>query len=113
MKKYTLRFGKVNKETFEAIKNGKKTVETRAASIKYQNIEAGDIIVLSCDGHKFEKKVKHAQTFKNIKSMLRKYKIKSIEPKLSTADQLRDAYYSYTGYKEKIKKFGIIAMELK
>ena len=34
-------------------------------------------------------------------------------PDISSVKELRDAYYSYPNYKEKIKKFGLIALELK
>lgn len=44
-KKYTLRFRAVNEDTFNAIKNGKKKIETRAGSPKYFYIQAGDILV--------------------------------------------------------------------
>ena len=110
-KKYLLRFRAVNRDTFEAIRDGSKKVETRAASVKYQNIKAGDIIVFSCGKDRFQKIVKSSLTFKTIAALLRKYKFKDIEPKAVTAQELYDAYYSYTGYREKIKKFGLIALE--
>jgi|SRR3989338_7112100 len=111
-KKYTLRFRAVNKDIFDAIKSGKKTVETRAATVKYRNIKAGDSLVLICGTQRFEKKIKKATIFKSIPAMLKKYKVKQIMPSLSTQQELEAAYYSYPGYKEKIKKFGLIALEL-
>lgn len=113
MAKYTLRFRAVNKDIFLDIKSGKKTVETRAATEKYRNIKDGDLMVLVCGKEKFEMKVKKAKIFKSIKSLIKAYAIKKIMPNLSTEKELRDAYYSYPNYKEKIKKFGIIALELK
>ena len=44
--------------------------------------------------------------------MLRVYKIKDIMPGLGTKKELEQAYYSYPGYKEKIEKFGLIAMQV-
>ena len=113
MEKYTLRFRAVNKDTFLDIKFGKKTVETRAATERYQNIKAGDILVLSCGKQKFEKKVKKAKIFKSIKALTTAYSIKKIMPDIASEKELRNAYYSYPSYKEKIKKFGLIALELK
>ena|SRR3989344_5042582 len=113
MKKYILRFNVVNKETFLNIKSGEKTVETRAASERYENIKAGDVLVLVCGKERFEKKVKKATIFKTIRALLKKYPIKRIEPKLSTEQELRDTYYTYPNYKEKIQKHGLIALELK
>jgi ASC-1-like (ASCH) protein len=113
MIKYTLKFRAVNKEIFLNIKSGKKSVETRAASERYKDMKAGDIIVLVCGKERFEKKVKKARIFKSIKALLATYPIKKIMPQFSTEKEIRDAYYSYPGYKEKIQKYGLIALELK
>ena len=88
------------------------TVETRAATTKYQNIKAGDTLILVCGRDKFEKQIKKATKFKSITSMLKKYKIRDIMPELATNQELEMAYYSYPGYREKIKKYGLIALEL-
>jgi len=111
--KYTLRFRAVNKDTFLDIKSGKKAVETRAATERYQNIKAGDGLVLVCGKNRFEKKVKKAKIFKTIKGLAKAYPIKKIMPDISSIKELEMTYYSYPNYKEKIKKFGLIALELK
>lgn len=113
MAQYTLKFRKINRGIFLDIKLGKKTVETRAATKKYHDIKAGDMLVLSCGQDKFEIKVKRAKIFRSIKSLIKSYPIKMIMPHISTEKALRNAYYSYPDYKEKIKKFGLIALELK
>lgn len=109
---YILRFREVNKDTFEAVKKWTKRVETRAATKKYIEIKTGDILQFVCGKDKFEKKVKKAKIFKSITSMLRKYRIKDINPFLKTKAELREKYYSFPGYEEKIKKHGLIAFEL-
>ena len=112
MNKYTLRFRTINKKMFLDIKSGKKTIETRAATEKYKNIKAGDILVLSCGKEKFEKTVKKTKIYKSIKSIAEAYSLKKIMPEIDSDKKLREAYYSYPNYKEKIKKFGLIALEL-
>lgn len=112
MNKYTLRFKAVNKDIFLDIKSGKKTVETRAATEKYKNIKDGDILVLVCGKERFEKEIKKAKVFKTIRALLRAYNLKRIMPELNSEKELEAAYYSYPNYKEKIKKFGLIALEL-
>jgi len=111
--KYTLRFRAVNKDIFLDIKSGKKTVETRAATEKYRNIKDGDLIVLVCGKDRFGKTVKKARIFKTIGALVKTHPIKKIMPDISSEKELRKAYYSYSNYKEKIKKFGLIALELK
>ncbi len=115
MKKYILGFAQSNKNSVASylnIKNGSKTVETRAVTTKYKNIQAGDILVFVCGKDKFERKIKKATKFRTISAMLKKYKTKDIMPELTTKQELEQAYYGYTGYKEKIKKFGLVALEL-
>lgn len=111
--KYTLRFRTVNKDIFLDIKSGKKTVETRAGTERYRNIKPGDTVVLVCGKERFQKEIKKAKIFKTIKSLVKIYPIKKIMPNISSKKELEIAYYSYPNYREKIKKNGLIALELK
>lgn len=110
--KYTLHFRAVNKDVFLDIKSGKKTVETRAGTERYRNIKPGDMVVLVCGKERFEKEVKKAKIFKTIKSLVKTYPIKKITPNILSEKELESAYYSYPNYRDKIKKFGLIALEL-
>ena len=112
-KKYKLRFKAINRDIFEAVKNGEKKVETRAATKKFKNIRAGDKLVLVCGRQRFEKEVKAVRHFKTIKAMLKKYKIRQVDPRVSTEKELSRVYHSFPGYKEKIKKYGLMTFELK
>lgn len=111
-RQYTLKFRAANRDTFLDIKTGKKTVETRAATERYKDIKAGDTLVLVCGHERFKKIVKKSRIFKSITAMLRVYSLKKIMPEALSEKDLRDAYYSYPSYKEKIKKFGLIALEV-
>ena len=111
MAKRVLRFRQADRDIFEDVRSGKKTVETRAAIIKFKNIKPGDAVVFICGKDRFEKKVKSVHAFKDIKSLLKNYKVKDIAPQLSTEDDLRKMYHSFPGYKEKIKRFGLVALE--
>jgi ASC-1-like (ASCH) protein len=112
MKKHTLKFAKINKKTWKNIKSGKKIVETRAGTEKYRKVSVGDLLILSCDGKKFEKTVKKIQHFRSIHSMLKKIRISEIEPEVKTENELTKIYESYPDYKKKIKKFGLFAFML-
>lgn len=107
-----LKFRKVNKDVFTSIRDGVKKVETRAATEKYRDIKAGDIITLSCGKEKFEKTVVKVTIFPSIKSMLRVYEVQDINPFISAEKDLEEMYFSFPGYKSKIKEFGLIALEL-
>lgn len=112
-KKYVLRFGAANKDIFDAIKDGTKKVETRAATTKFRNIKAGDTVILICGAKRFEKTVRSVHIYKTIRALLRSHEPKEINPRVSTEAELMDMYYSFPGYRDKIKKFGLIVLELK
>jgi ASC-1-like (ASCH) protein len=107
-----LKFRVVNRDIFEAIRDGKKPVETRAATVKYAGIKAGDMVEFICGKDKFTKPVKCAGIFKSITDLVKKYKPEEINPNIKTIDELEKMYYSFPGYKEKIEESGIIAIEL-
>jgi ASC-1-like (ASCH) protein len=111
-KTYTLRFAKGNKDTFEHIKAGRKTVETRAGTVRYRDIQKGDMLVCSCDGKKIQKKVKKVSHFKTIAMLIKKYKPELINPGTKTLKEMEAMYYGYPGYKEKIAEYGVLAFEL-
>lgn len=112
-KMINLRFRAINRDIFDAIKSGKKKVETRAATERYRNIKIGDTVKLICGKNSFEMKVKKVKIFKTIIAILRDYKIKQINPNVESEKELRKMYYSFTGYRDKIRKYGLIAIELK
>ena len=108
----TLRFAKKNIKTWQFIKNGKKKVETRAGTVKYLKIQKGDVLTLVCGVKKLNKKVKNVEHFKTIKSLIKKHRPGIINPGATTLKEMEAMYASYPDYKEKIKKFGILAFEL-
>ncbi len=112
-KAFRLRFREVNRDIFEAIRGGRKTVETRAATVRYQKIKKGDRVILVCGKDIFEKRVVDVQIFKSIDALLKKYKVKQINPDIETEEELRKMFYSFPGYREKIKKHGLIAFEIR
>lgn len=111
-KTYTIRFRKVNYDIFKAIVSGKKKVETRAATIRYKSIRPGDTIKLVCGKNRAQKTVKGVKIFKSIRGLLKKYRAQDINPKIKTGEELVKLYYSFPKYREKIKKYGIIAIEI-
>ena len=111
-KKLTLIIREADKEIFEAIRKGKKKVETRAATPEHLEIESGDTLVFSCGNKRAVKQVDNSAVFKSIKDLLKKYKVKDINPDLKTEKELKDMYMSFPGYAEKIKKYGLVAWEL-
>lgn len=108
----TIRFRAVNRDTFEAIRAGKKKVETRAATDRYRSVAKDDVLTMVCGKDRFEKKVKKATHFRTVGAMLKAYKSTDINPKYATEKELRAMYRSFPGYSEKLKKYGVVAWEL-
>lgn len=103
--KRILRFRSADRDNFETIRSGEKKVETRAATERYRKIKKGDTLVIVCGKERLEKKVKRIKIFKSLKALPRR----QIMPWTKSFSEMEKAYYSYPGYKEKIKKHGIIA----
>lgn len=113
MKTHILRIRADGKYIFEAIKSGKKKVETRAATSKYSKIQKGDKLKFVCDKESFEKEVTKVKIYKTITAILKDYTPQEINPKTKTKDETINMYYSFPKYQEKIKEFGLVAFKLK
>lgn len=110
---HKLKIRAVDKGVFGAIKNGTKKIETRAAIGSYRKIKKGDTIIFICGKEKAGRKVLSAALYRSIGSLFKHYKVKDIFPTLAAISEARKAYYSFSGYREKLKKHGLIAWKLK
>lgn len=111
-KKIILRFRWINRDIFLEIKKGRKKIETRAASTMNRSIKIGDKLVLVCGKEKIERNAKRVKIFKTIPALLKKYKPQQIHPGARSEKEITKIYYSFPEYREKIKKYGLIAIEL-
>lgn len=107
-----MRFRAVDKARFDEIRSGLKSVETRAATIKYEPIEAGDSIKFICRKDSFTKHIAGKHHFKTIAAMVKKVPLKKIMPDIKTLAEMKKRYTAYPGYTEKIKKHGLFAFVL-
>lgn len=115
MKNWTVRFRAVDKERFEEVRSGRKKYETRAATVKYIPMSEGDTVTFVCGKESFKKTVLRKYHFKTIAAMLKKLPLKRIMPDSSirTIADVKARYATYPDYPEKIKEFGLLALELK
>ena len=111
-KTHTLLIRELDRKVFEAIKDGSKTIETRAATEKYRAVQEGDILNFVCGDESLQKIVTGVRLFCTIEEMVREFGIQSIMPFANSIEEMRNVYYSFPNYKEKIEKFGIISFEL-
>ena len=99
-----------DRRVFDAIKDGTKSVETRAGSPRYENIKAGDSALFDCGGEHLTKKIGAVRRFTSVTAMLKKYEVKEIAPWCENKDELVKMYHRF--YHGAIEKHGLIAMEL-
>ena len=112
MKRRVLRFATSHRRSFELIRAGKKTVETRAGSSRYQNIESGDILVFSCGQDRFEKVVKRVYRATTPEELLAQVPFRLITPELDSEEKTVQVWYSFPGYRERIQEFGMLGFEV-
>lgn len=108
-KRVKFSFRACDKSIFDAIIKGEKKVETRAASIRFNNVKVGDKAILTCGELKAEKEIIKIEAFEGIKDLLKKYQVRDINPFMSSYEDLEKMYYSFPGYREKIDRYGLIA----
>ena len=113
MKNWTLKFRAVDRDNFEKMRSGTKAFETRAATVKYEPIAAGDTLTFVCGKASFVKRVAKKHHFKTIGAMVKKIPFKKIMPDVESVAEMRKRYARYPGYTEKIRAHGLFAFELK
>ena len=112
MVKYVLRIRKTDSKLLDLIKSGQKTIETRAATKKFQKIKVGDSLKFVCGKKSIEKKVLEIHYFKTINDLLRNLDLKRIMPHAPTPEQAKQIWFSFSSYEEKIQKYGLLAFKL-
>src|SRR5688500_9177803 len=112
MKNYRLVFRENDRDKFDDIENGHKSIETRAATIKYKPIEAGDSLTFVCGHVEITRLVTKVEHYNSLEEMFTHLPLGQILPSARTADDAKKVYYSFPGYKEKIDTSGILAFHL-
>lgn len=107
-----IQFRAVDKGIFKAVCQGKKTVETRANTPKYQQVAPGDVLTFVCGQESIDKTVDSVRTFTDIEELIEHISIAKINPEAKSAVELKKMYHSFPGYKDKIKTYGLVAWEL-
>ena len=107
-----LRFRKEDHDIFAAIRDGRKRVETCAATVKYARLEPGETLAFACDGERFERTIAAVSHFASVDALLEGYTPAQLHPGITTAEEVRAMYRGFPGYDAKIARYGIVAIEL-
>lgn len=112
MARRLLKFAAKDKATFDAIKDGRKTIETRAGTVAYQQVEAGDSLTLECGGERIEKIVQKVKQFASVEEAFNSPDFTKILPGVTTLAEAEKVYYGFPGYRERIAENGLLAFYL-
>lgn len=110
MKRYTVRIRAIDRATFDDIRDGRKRVETRAATVKYRHIAPRDVVAFVCENDRFERVVATADHFASVDDMLKRFSVADINPRARDRDDLLRMYHSFSGYEEKLREHGLLAL---
>lgn len=112
MNNIILRFREVDRDKFNDIVFGRKTIETRAATVKYKHIQVSDNLIIVCGKDRISKSVQKVERYNSLEKMLENINFKQILPSVGSKDEAIRVWDSFPDYKEKIKEDGIIAFYL-
>ena len=107
-----LRIRQADKEIYEDLRSGAKSIETRAATAKYQKLAKGDTVTFLCGKDRFSKRVGKVYRWKSITAMAKAVPFKKVMPRAASLAEVRKIYASYPGYAEKIREHGLIGFTL-
>jgi ASC-1-like (ASCH) protein len=112
MKNHRLPFQATDKQMFDDIKSGLKSIETRAGTVAYQKIVEGDTLTFTCGKDKLVKVVKEVRHYNSLDEMFNELDLKDIMPRVESIEEAKKIYYSFTGYRERLERDGVLAFSL-
>ena len=108
---HTFLIRRADRDIFEAIRRGRKTIETRAATRAKLRIVTGDTIRFVCGSRTTRRKVFRVQRFRSIGALLKAVSLRKVFVNGETVADTRRAYKRWYGHK--MAKVGVIAFTLK
>lgn len=107
--KHRLVFRASDQAEFETIVDGRKTVESRAATPRYRKVEAGDTLAINCGKDTITKVVKRVEIYPGIDELVAAVGLSNVMPLVKNVKQAKQEWYSYPGYRDKIAQHGLVA----
>lgn len=99
-------------KSFDAIVDGRKTVETRAATPKYRKVAVGDELVVRCGEDTITKVVKRVEIYLGVDELVAAVGLNNVMPLVENVEQAKQEWYSYPGYRDKIAQHGLVAWHI-
>ena len=113
----------VNLGLYDALLQGRKTVDTRAPfpanpQKDYSRIREGDVLIFHAVDNNYNRMpelkymVSYATAYPSIEKMLEKESLNDIFPDVGSVEKAVKIWHSFPAYRERIKRYGIIAIGL-
>lgn len=112
MKTHRVVMREVDRDIFDQVVSGVKTIETRAGTPKYRAVEVGDSMLFVCGKDSFVKQIKSVRHFDSLDTLFDELPMQEILPQTKTREEAYAVYHSFPNYKEKLAEFGVVAFEL-
>ena len=104
----TARIRKADKGILEDLKSGRKSIETRAATRKFQSLAAGDTLTFVCGDERVTLRVRKVYRWKSVDAMARAISYKNVMPRAASLREVKAAYASWPRNEENIRKHGLL-----
>lgn len=80
--------------------------------MRYQNIQAGDVLVITCGGERLEKTVQQVLHFDSVEALFEHFPYRDVMPYSESEEEAKKVYRGYPGYEQKIASHGLLALLL-
>jgi hypothetical protein len=114
MRTWVLRIRTADRPIFDALVDGRKTIETRArspAARTYNPVPPADTLLFLCGPARLRRTVARVAIYPSPAALAAHEDVRRVMPWLADAD-LAAVYESFPGYPERIARHGLVAMEL-
>jgi ASC-1-like (ASCH) protein len=115
MRTWVLRIRAADRPIFDALVDGRKTIETRAGSPgarSYTGVQPGDTLLFLCGPARLRRTVTRVAIYPSVAALAAHEDHRRVMPWLAHAAEMAAVYESFPGYTERIARHGLVAMEL-
>lgn len=108
-----LRIRASDKDIFDDLKSGRKSIETRARTKLYEPLTKGDTLTFVCGGKKLRKTITKVYRWRGVNALYREIPFKKVLPRVGSVEEAKRAHLAFPGYAEKIRASGLVGFKLR
>ena len=115
MRTWVLRIRAADRPIFDALVDGRKTIETRAGATgarSYTRAQPGDTLLFLCGPARLRRTVTRVAIYPSPAALAADEDVRRVLPWITSAADLAALYESFPGYPARIARHGLVAMEL-